>query len=295
MRELKIFKSITNRESESLEKYLQEIGKIELISPEMEVELARKIKTGDEKALQVLVKSNLRFVVSVAKQYQHNGLTLSDLINEGNIGLVKAARKFDETKGFKFISYAVWWIRQSIMKAIVENSRLIKLPLNKTGGINKVNRLISQLEQQFEREPTAEEISEVLKLSVKEVRLVLKNRVSSVKSLDAPIAIESDSSTDVTLHDLVKSDGLPDVGSEQTYSESLKTEVVRILDKLTPREYDVVTRLIGYEGKYPMSLSSVADELNLKSAERVRQIRDIAYRKLRVYAEEANMNEYLAQ
>lgn len=295
MRELKIFKSITNRESESLEKYLQEIGKIELISPEMEVELARRIKTGDEKALQMLVKSNLRFVVSVAKQYQHNGLTLSDLIEEGNIGLVKAARKFDETKGFKFISYAVWWIRQSIMIALVENSRLIKLPLNKTGGINKVNRLISQLEQEFEREPTAEEISEIIKLSVKEVELILKNRVSSVKSLDAPIAIDSDGSTDITLLDMVKSDGLPDVGSKQTYSESLKTEMVRILGKLTQREYDVVTRLIGYERNYPMSLSSVAAELKLKSPERVRQIREIAYRKLKMYATDAKLNEFLAQ
>lgn len=295
MRELKIFKNITTRDSLSLDKYLQEIGKTVLLTPEQEVELARRIKTGDEKALQLLVKSNLRFVVSVAKQYQHNGLTLSDLIEEGNIGLIKAAEKFDETKGFKFISYAVWWIRQSIMRALVENSRLIKLPLNKTGGINKVNRLISQLEQEFEREPTAEEISEVLELSVLEVQLILKNRVSSVKSLDAPIAIDSDGSTDITLHDLVKSEGLPDVGSKQTYSESLQTEVVRILDKLTPREYEVVTRLIGYERNYPMSLSSVAAELNLTSAERVRQIRDIAYRKLRVFAKEANINEYLAQ
>lgn len=294
MRQLKINKSITNRESLSLDKYLQEIGKIPMISPEREVELAKRIKAGDEQAVQELAQANLRFVVSVAKQYQNSGLSLGDLINEGNEGLIKAAWKFDETKGFKFISYAVWWIRQSIMKAIVENSRLIKLPLNKTGGVNKVNRLISQLEQELEREPTAEELSEVLKLSVSEVRLVLKNRVSTLKSLDAPIALEGDGSTEVTLHDMIKSYGLPDVGSEQAYSESLKTEVVRILDKLTQKEYDVVTRYHGINMEYPMSMESIANEFG-KSGQHIRTTYDTAIRKLRVLAIETNMNEFLAQ
>ena len=257
--------------------------------------MAKKVRAGDEKALEKLVKSNLRFVVSVAKQYQNSGLTLNDLINEGNVGLVKAAYKFDETKGFKFISYAVWWIRQSIMKALVEDSRLIQLPLHKTGGVNKVSRAISLLEQDFEREPTADEIAEVLELPVSEVELILKSKVSNVKSLDAPVAIDSDGSTELTLLDMLKSDGLPDVGNEQTYSESLKAEVKKLLNILTPREYDVVTRLIGYDRKFQMSLSSVADELNLKSAERVRQIREKAYRKLKEYAIKAKMNESLGQ
>lgn len=294
MRQLKIGHSITNRESISLDKYLQEIGKIPMISPEREVELARRIKTGDEKAVQELAQANLRFVVSVAKQYQNSGLSLGDLINEGNEGLIKAAWKFDETKGFKFISYAVWWIRQSIMLAILENSRLIRLPLNKAGGVNKAKKIISQLEQEFEREPTTEEIAEMLKLSIAETESILSNQISSVKSLDTPITAE-DGSTETTLLDIIKSDCFPDADNDQAYSESLKTEVLRLLSKLTPREYEVVTRLIGFGGSYPMSLSGIADELNLKSSERVRQIRDKAFRRLRLYATDAKLNEFLAQ
>ena len=228
MRQLKITKSITNRESQSLEKYLQEIGKVELLTPEEEVELAQRIKAGDQIALEKLTKANLRFVVSVAKQYQNQGLTLSDLINEGNLGLIKAAQRFDETRGFKFISYAVWWIRQSILQALAEQSRIVRLPLNKVGSLNKINKAFSNLEQEFEREPSAEELAEMLEITREEVETTLGVAARHV-SVDAPFQEGEENS----LLDVLENTSVPSTDYSVEYLDSLRKEIDRSLSTLT--------------------------------------------------------------
>src|SRR5687767_10378616 len=247
MRQLKISKSITNRESQSLEKYLQEIGKVELISPEEEVQLAVRIKSGDQKALEKLTKANLRFVVSVAKQYQNQGLTLPDLINEGNLGLIKAAQRFDETRGFKFISYAVWWIRQSILQALAEQSRIVRLPLNKIGSINKINKAFSKLEQEYEREPSREEIATELGISADDIKDTMSTSGRHI-SMDAPLLQGEDS----TLMDVMEDEDQqnPDQG---LISESLKREIERAISTLTSREASVLRLYFGLTGEQPLT------------------------------------------
>jgi len=286
MRQLKITKQVTNRDSKSLEKYLQEIAKVPLITADEEVELAQRIKKGDEHALEVLVKSNLRFVVSVAKQYQNQGLKLTDLINEGNIGLVKAARRFDETRGFKFISYAVWWIRQSILQAISEQSRIIRLPLNKIGNLSKINKAISRLEQKFEREPNAAEIATEVDASVNSVRKSLSIRSKSL-SMDAPF---KDGETS-NLYDVIgsKDSTNPDKGLLQ---DSLKTQISQVLDTLPPKEAKVVKMFYGLNRKEPMTLSEIGDHFQI-SRERVRQVKEKAIRKLRVGERKQTLRAYL--
>lgn len=289
MRQLKITKSITNRESESLEKYLQEIGKVDLVTAEEEVTLAQKIKQGDQLALEKLVKANLRFVVSVAKQYQHNGLSLNDLINEGNVGLVKAAQKFDETKGFKFISYAVWWIRQSIMQALAEQSRLVRLPLNKVGSLSKINRAFSELEQQFEREPTPEELAEVLELAPEEIKNTLSVSSRHV-SVDAPF----DDGENSSLLDVLENRDTERTDEKLDYSHSLKVETERTLATLTERERDVIKLFFGIGVPYAMTLEDIGEEFGL-TRERVRQIKDNAINKLRSSTRNKALKAYLAQ
>jgi len=274
MRQLKIAKQVTNRESKSLDKYLQDISKIDLITAEEEVELAQKIKRGDQRALEKLVNANLRFVVSVAKQYQNQGLTLPDLINEGNFGLVKAAQRFDETRGFKFISYAVWWIRQSILQALAEQSRVVRLPLNKIGSINKINKTFSYLEQAHERPPSAEEIAEELGLSVSEVKQSLKNAGKHI-SMDAPFAEGEDSN----LYDVISASETPMPDSELV-KESIREEIVRVLETLSEREADVVKLYYGIGQSSTMTLDEIGNTFDL-TRERVRQIREKAIRKLR--------------
>ena len=256
MRQLKITKSITNRESQSLEKYLQEIGKVDLLTPEEEVDLAQRIKKGDQLALEQLTKANLRFVVSVAKQYQNQGLSLSDLINEGNLGLIKAAQRFDETRGFKFISYAVWWIRQSILQALAEQSRIVRLPLNKVGSLNKINRAFSELEQEFEREPSSDELAELLEIPTEEVETTLGVAARHV-SMDAPL-IEGDESTS-SMYDVMQGDSLPSPEANLVL-ESLRSDIRRSLTSLTPRESEVISMFYGLEGKAPMSLEEIGDK-----------------------------------
>ena len=275
MRQLKITKSITNRESQSLEKYLQEIGKVDLLTPEEEVDLAKRIKEGDKEALEKLTKANLRFVVSVAKQYQNQGLSLSDLINEGNLGLIKAAQRFDETRGFKFISYAVWWIRQSILQALAEQSRIVRLPLNKVGSLNKINRAFAALEQEFEREPTTEEIAKLLELSVEEIETTL-GVASRHVSMDAPFVDGEDNS----LLDVLENANTPDTDVNLEYSESLRREIERSLSTLTKRQKDVLIYYFGIGLEHPVSLEDIGDMLGL-TRERVRQIKDKAIAKLR--------------
>ena len=275
MRQLKITASITSRENDSLEKYLTEIAKIDLITPEEEAELARKIRVGDELALDKLTKANLRFVVSVAKQYQGHGLTLSDLINEGNVGLIKAAKKFDETKGFKFISYAVWWIRQSIMLAIVEHSRLIRLPLNKAGNVSKVNKAVSAFEQEFEREPTSAELAEVLHLKDADVRDIIVSNIKHV-SMDAPLGGDSE---DGSMAEFLEDKG-EDTPDHSLINESLKNEIATALKVLSEREAEVVAAYFGINGFTAMSVDEIAQKFNL-SRERVRQIKERAIRRLR--------------
>jgi len=275
MRQLKITKSITNRESQSLEKYLQEIGRVDLLTPEEEVELAKRIKEGDKESLEKLTKANLRFVVSVAKQYQNQGLSLSDLINEGNLGLIKAAQRFDETRGFKFISYAVWWIRQSILQALAEQSRIVRLPLNKVGSLNKINRAFAALEQEFEREPTTEEIAEMLELSVEEIETTL-GVASRHVSMDAPFVDGEDNS----LLDVLENTNTPDTDKQLEYSESLRREIERSLSTLTKRQKDVLLLYFGIGLEHPVSLEDIGDILGL-TRERVRQIKDKAIAKLR--------------
>lgn len=274
MRQLKITRSITNRESASLEKYLQEIAKVDLITAEEEVELARRIKNGDSAALEKLTKANLRFVVSVAKQYQNQGLSLPDLINEGNLGLIKAAQRFDETRGFKFISYAVWWIRQSILQALAEQSRIVRLPLNKVGSLNKINKAFSQLEQQYEREPTAEELAELLDVSDDEVRSTISVASRHV-SMDAPFQEGEDGS----LMDVLKNPNAVDADRDVEHVESLRLEIERSLTLLTDRQSEVLRLFFGI-GVQPVSLEDIADRFNL-TRERVRQIKDKAITKLR--------------
>ncbi|MGE5106777.1 MAG: RNA polymerase sigma factor RpoD/SigA [Sphingobacteriales bacterium] len=275
MRQLKITKSITNRESQSLEKYLQEIGKVELITAEEEVKLATLIKQGDQKALDRLTKANLRFVVSVAKQYQNQGLSLPDLINEGNLGLIKAAQRFDETRGFKFISYAVWWIRQSILQALAEQSRIVRLPLNKVGLTNRINKAFSALEQEFEREPTPEELAEVLDMETEEVAATLGVGGRHV-SMDQPLSDGEDS----TLVDVMENPNAVATDGELDHTESLKTEISRSLKTLTDRQQDVICFFFGIGVDHPMSLEDIGEKFNL-TRERVRQIKDKAITKLR--------------
>lgn len=274
MRQLKISKSITNRESASLDKYLQEIGREKMISAEEEVKLAQRIKQGDEKALEELTKANLRFVVSVAKQYQNQGLSLPDLINEGNLGLIKAAQKFDETRGFKFISYAVWWIRQSILQAIAEQSRLVRLPLNQVGSVNKVNRAANKFEQLNERRPNAEEIANDVNLPEDKVIAAMKSSSSRHVSMDAPFS-EGDENT---LLDVMPNVNSPSADKGLIF-ESLQEEIGRVLKILNPREREVITAFFGI-GQPEMTLEEIGDKYGL-TRERVRQIKEKAIRRLR--------------
>ncbi len=275
MRQLKITKSITNRESQSLEKYLQEIGKVDLITPEEEVQLAIRIKQGDQRALEKLTKANLRFVVSVAKQYQNQGLSLSDLINEGNLGLIKAAQRFDETRGFKFISYAVWWIRQSILQALAEQSRIVRLPLNKVGLSNKISKAYSQLEQEFEREPSTEELAEILEIGTEEVETTLGVAARHV-SVDAPFADSEDNS----LLDVLENPNADCADTDLAHYDSLRCEIERSLSTLTDRQRDVIKLYFGIGVEHPMSLEDIGEKFSL-TRERVRQIKDKAITKLR--------------
>jgi RNA polymerase primary sigma factor len=274
MRQLKIIKQVTNRDTASLEKYLQEIGKVELISAEEEVALAQRIKNGDMKALEKLTKANLRFVVSVSKQYQKQGLSLQDLINEGNLGLIKAAHRFDETRGFKFISYAVWWIRQSIMQALAEQSRIVRLPLNRIGSINKINKAYAHLEQEFERDPDATEIANLLEIDEDEIKISIKNSGRHI-SMDAPIQTEDENN----LYDVLKSEESPNPDKALIY-DSLKIEIERAISTLTAREADILRLYFGLNSKVPLSLEEISDKYEL-TRERVRQIKERAIKRLK--------------
>lgn len=287
MRQLKITKSITNRESQSLEKYLQEIGKVELISPEEEVKLAIRIKQGDNSALDKLTKANLRFVVSVAKQYQNQGLSLPDLINEGNLGLIKAAQRFDETRGFKFISYAVWWIRQSILQALAEQSRIVRLPLNKVGLTNRIQKAYSQLEQEYEREPSPEELAEMLEMDTEEVLATLGIAARHV-SMDSPLSEGEDS----TLIDVFENPNAERTEKSIEHDESLKQEINRSLTALTERQKEVICFFYGIGVDHPMSLEDIGTRFNL-TRERVRQIKDKAITKLRTTSRCKMLRPYL--
>jgi RNA polymerase primary sigma factor len=287
MRQLKITKSITNRESQSLEKYLQEIGKVDLLTPEEEVDLAKRIKQGDQAALEKLTKANLRFVVSVAKQYQNQGLSLSDLINEGNLGLIKAAQRFDETRGFKFISYAVWWIRQSILQALAEQSRIVRLPLNKVGSLNKINKAFSELEQEYEREPSADELADTLEIATEEVETTLGVAARHV-SMDAPFVEGEDNS----LLDVLENSSTPSTDSKLDYRESLRREIERSLSTLTDRQCNVIKLYFGIGVEHPMSLEDIGEEFGL-TRERVRQIKDKAINKLRAANRSKLLKNYL--
>ena len=275
MRQLKITKSITNRESQSLEKYLQEIGKVELISPAEEVKLAVLIRQGCQKSLDRLTKANLRFVVSVAKQYQNQGLSLPDLINEGNVGLIKSARRFDETRGFKFISYAVWWIRQSILQALAEQSRIVRLPLNKVGLTNRIQKAYSLLEQQFEREPSAEELAEVLEMDIEEVTATLGINTRHL-SMDSPLSDGEEN----TLIDVLENANAEKTDGLLIHEQSLKTEIDRSLKTLTERQKEVICYFFGIGVDHPMSLEDIGERFSL-TRERVRQIKDKALTKLK--------------
>jgi RNA polymerase primary sigma factor len=289
MRQLKIHKQITGRDSFSIDKYLQEIGKFALLSPEEEVALARRVRSGDEEARGILVRSNLRFVVSVAKQYQNQGLNLEDLINEGNLGLIKAVGSFDETKGFKFISYAVWWIRQSILQAIAENARLIRLPLNKISGINKVNKCYFKLEQELQREPTAEEIAEMMEISPEEVKESMKIAGRPL-SMDAPLSSDEDS---LNLHDvLVSSENVVSEAEQTMHVDSLRKEIDRSLAVLPDREALILRMYYGLGGYPAMSLEEIGEKLGLTS-ERVRQIKVKAIRKLKATVRTGQLKTYL--
>lgn len=286
MRQLKITKQVTNRESKSLDKYLQDISKIPLITADEEVELAQRIKKGDQKALDKLTKSNLRFVVSVAKQYQNQGLKLPDLINEGNAGLVKAAKRFDETRGFKFISYAVWWIRQAILQALAEQSRIVRLPLNKIGSISKINKAYSHLEQKHQRPPSPHEIANNLDLSVENVKQSMKISGKHV-SMDAPFKEGEDSN----LYDVIKSSESPRPDS-QLIEKSLNVEVNRALDTLSEKEAEVIRSYYGISQKHPKSLQEIGDLFGL-TRERVRQIKEKGIRKLRHNSKSRILKTYL--
>ncbi|SEA08236.1 RNA polymerase primary sigma factor [Chitinophaga terrae (ex Kim and Jung 2007)] len=287
MRQLKITKSITNRESQSLEKYLQEIGKVDLITPEEEVNLAIRIKQGDQRALEKLTKANLRFVVSVAKQYQNQGLSLSDLINEGNLGLIKAAQRFDETRGFKFISYAVWWIRQSILQALAEQSRIVRLPLNKVGLSNKISKAYSQLEQEYEREPSPDELATILEINTDEVEATLGVAARHV-SMDAPFIDGEDNS----LLDVLENPNAVSADEELDHHDSLRREIERSLSTLTDRQKDVIMLYFGIAVEHPMSLEDIGEKFGL-TRERVRQIKDKAITKLRTTSRSKLLRNYL--
>jgi RNA polymerase primary sigma factor len=274
MRQLKIIKQVTNRETPSLDKYLHEIGKVELISAEEEVELACRIKNGDVRALDKLIRANLRFVVSVSKQYQNQGLCLPDLINEGNLGLIKAAQRFDETRGFKFISYAVWWIRQSILQALAEQARIVRLPLNKIGSINKINKTFADLEQKYEREPSVQEIAEVLEMAPDDVKEALKSAGRHV-SMDAPITQDEET----TLYDVILSKDSPSP-DKSLLTDSLRKEIERVLSTLTYREGNIIRLYFGLNGKHPHTLEEIGEEFNL-TRERVRQIKEKAIKRLK--------------
>ena len=286
MRQLKITKQVTNRETASLDKYLQEIGKVDLITAEEEVTLAQKIKQGDRLALEKLTKANLRFVVSVSKQYQNQGLSLPDLINEGNLGLIKAAQRFDETRGFKFISYAVWWIRQSILQALAEQSRIVRLPLNKIGAINKINKAYARLEQQFEREPNHDEIADLLECSEQEVKDSVKNSGRHV-SMDAPLIQDEDNN----MYDVLRNDEGITPETELLY-DSLRKEIDRAVSTLTPREADVVKLYFGLNGGHPMTLEEIGEKFDL-TRERVRQIKEKAIRRLKHTSRSKILKTYL--
>lgn len=287
MRQLKISKSITNRESESLEKYLQEIGRVELISPEEEVNLAKLIKQGDQKALDKLTRANLRFVVSVAKQYQNQGLTLPDLINEGNLGLIKAAQRFDETRGFKFISYGVWWIRQSIMQALAEQSRIVRLPLNKVGLTNRISRAYSHLEQEFERAPSLEELASYLKVDIEEVSATMSVAARHV-SVDSPLSDGEDN----TLIDVLANGNADSADKQIMFKDSLHLEIQRSLTMLTPRQREVICSVYGIGVDQAISLEELGERYGL-TRERVRQIKDKALEKLKSYSGTHLLKEYM--
>ncbi len=287
---MKIGKQFTNRESQSIDKYLQEIGKVELLDVEEEIDLAKKIKYGDEKekqkALEKLTKANLRFVVSVAKQYQNQGLSLGDLINEGNLGLIKAAKRFDETRGFKFISYAVWWIRQSILQALAEQSRIVRLPLNRVGALNKIGKAYSQLEQAFEREPSADELAEQLDMSLYEVSDTLKISGRHL-SIDAPFVHGEDS----RLVDIMPNQNQP-LPDHKLINESLKIEIQRALNTLSPRERDVLKLYYGLDQENPLTLEEIGEKFKL-TRERVRQIKEKAIRRLKHASKSKQLKTYL--
>lgn len=287
MRQLKIAKSITNRESQSLEKYLQEISKVELINAEEEVKLAAKIKTGCQKSLDKLVKGNLRFVVSVAKQYQNQGLSLPDLINEGNVGLIKAAMRFDETKGFKFISYGVWWIRQSILQALAEQSRIVRLPLNKVGLSNKISKAFNQLEQEFEREPTPQELAEILNEPLEEINATLRVNSKHI-SMDSPVA----EAEDLTMADLLYNPNDKKTDENLVHTESLKKEIERSLLSLTDKQKKVICYFFGIGIDNALSLEDIGEKFHL-TKERVRQIKDKALNKLRATNKCKQLKVYL--
>jgi len=288
MRQLKITKQVTNRETASLDKYLQEIGRVDLITAEEEVELARRIKKGDQVALEKLTKANLRFVVSVSKQYQNQGLSLPDLINEGNLGLIKAAQRFDETRGFKFISYAVWWIRQSILQALAEQSRIVRLPLNKIGSINKINKAFARLEQEFERPPTAAELAETLDMTLDEVKQSMKNAGRHV-SMDAPLKDGDESSSN--MYDVMRTGDTPAPDTD-LMTECLRKEIERSLRTLTPREGDVIRLYFGLNGEHPMTLEEIGERFDL-TRERVRQIKEKAIRRLKHTSRSRILKSYL--
>ncbi|MCX7697212.1 MAG: RNA polymerase sigma factor RpoD/SigA [Bacteroidales bacterium] len=287
MRQLKISKQVTNRETASLDKYLQEIGREELITANDEVILAQRIRQGDRQALEKLVRANLRFVVSVAKQYQNQGLSLPDLINEGNLGLIKAAERFDETRGFKFISYAVWWIRQSILQALAEQSRIVRLPLNKIGTINKVNKAYALLEQKYEREPYAEELSEVLDMAEHEIKESLRHTGRHV-SMDAPVTTEEDTN----LYDLYISPDENDRPDKNLYIESLRIEIRRAMSTLTHREREVLKYYYGLDGAPQLTMDEIGNKFGL-TRERVRQIKEKAIRRLKNGNKSKNLKTYL--
>ena len=288
MRQLKIIKQVTNRETASLDKYLQEIAREDMITAEEEVELAIKIKNGDKRALEKLTRANLRFVVSVAKQYQNQGLALPDLINEGNMGLIKAAERFDETRGFKFISYAVWWIRQSILQALAEQARIVRLPLNKIGTINKLNRGDSALEQNLARPPSVDELAEALVCSVNDIRQSISNNGRHV-TMDAPLVEGEDSS--FSLYDLLPNDSLP-APENELVKDSLRKDIDRSLRTLTSREGEVIRMYFGLNGKYPLTLEEIGEKFDL-TRERVRQIKEKAIRRLKHTSRSRMLKTYL--
>jgi len=286
MRQLKIIKQVTNRETASLDKYLHEIGKVDLLTAEEEVELARKVRNGDNHALEKLIKANLRFVVSVSKQYQNQGLSLPDLINEGNLGLIKAAKRFDETRGFKFISYAVWWIRQSILQALAEQARIVRLPLNKIGSINKINRALSELEQKYEREPSIDEIAKAIELAPENIKDAMRSSGRHI-SMDAPLTEDEDGD----MYEVLLSEESPSPDGN-LLNDSLRKEIERALSSLTDREANIIKLYFGLNGKHPYTLEEIGEEFNL-TRERVRQIKEKAIKRLKHTTRSKILKTYL--